>query len=149
MNQTNILIQEQDYYFCKAFQKIIHLSSSKLDKALGNQEPLAAAQEYFANLSAESYDNPIEIANHIAAFCRRSENKKLNKLLKKNYRSLNPEGIDNLMTTKKDPDDEALADPEIEGELTNEARDICKDIERWAKQERDNNQNDPNDSNSN
>ena len=149
MNQTNILIQEQDYYFCKAFQKIIHLSSSKLDKALGNQESLAAAKEYFANLSAESYDNPIEIANQIAAFCRRSENENLNKLLKKNYLNLNPEGIDNLVTTKKDPDDEAEAEPEITRNITNEARDICKDIERWAKQERDNNQSEPNDSNSN
>ena len=149
MNQANILIEEKHLDFCKAFQKIIHLPSSKLDKALGNQEPLAAAKEYFANLSAESYDNPIEIANHIAAFCRRSENENLNKLLKKNYLNLNPEGIDNLVTTKKDPDDEAEAEPEITRNITNEARDICKDIESWAKQERDNNQSEPNDSNSN
>ena len=78
-------------------------------------------------------------------------------IVEHNSAIFNPEGIDNLVTIKKYPDDEALADPKITRIITNEARDICKDIECWArqetdnnqKQETDNNQSDPNDSNSN
>ena len=150
VNNSNFKIfwQEQGFYFCKAFQKIINLPLIELAEELGNQESLTAAKDYFANLSSESYHNPMVIANHIAAFCRRSENEKLNKLLKKFYLNLNPDGIDKL-TTKRDPDDKTDAEPEETGNLTNEARDVCKDIEGWAKQDRDNNQRDLNDSNPN
>ena len=149
MNQNDILIQEKDFYFCQAFQRIINLPSSELVKELGNQEDLNAAKDYFANLPTENYQNPMVIANQIASFCRRSENNNLNKLLRKFYLSLDPDGISNLLTTKKDPGETAEADPHIERNMTNEARDICKDIEKWAKQEKDNNQSDQNDSNSN
>ena len=148
MSTNGISIQEEDFYFCKAFQQIINLSSRELAQELGSQESLTATKKYFANISSEDYQKPKVIANKIAAFCLQSENENLGKLLKKFYLSLNPDGIDNL-TTKRDPDDTAEEDPQIKGDLDNEARDACKDIKRWAQQDRDNNQSDPNESNSN
>lgn len=149
MGQKELTIQKQDFYFCRAWQKIIELPPEELAQELGDAESLTTAKDYFSNLASENYQSPKLMANQIAAFCRRSENKSLNKLFKQFYRTLDPDAIPDPLKTKKDPGEDADAPPSNERYIANEARDSCKEIEKWAKQEQDNNQSDQNDSDSN
>lgn len=149
MKQNDIAIQERDFYLCCAWQKIIDLPVDELAKELGDTESLTTAKDYFSNLTSENYQNPKIIANQIAAFCNRSEHKSFNKILKEFYQTLDPDAIPDPLKTKKDPGEDAEASPPSERNITNEARDICQEIEKWAKQEQDNNQSEQNDSDSN
>ncbi len=147
MNENDTLIQDSDFFICKAFKEII-TARNELENKLGSQARLAI-DKYLVKLPSEDFKDPSVMANHITAFSQRSGNESLNEWLGEIYDRLDESGIEKILKKMGDPGEEADAEPQIRRNITNEARDICKDIEIWAKQERDNNQSDRNDSNSN
>ncbi|MDJ0713993.1 MAG: hypothetical protein QNJ54_07210 [Prochloraceae cyanobacterium] len=148
MSNNDILIEDSsDFFICKAFHEII-TAGKELENKLGNQARLAIAN-YLVKIPSEEYEDPSAIANRITAFSQRSSgNKRLNEWLGKIYDRLDETGIEKILKKTGDPGEEAEEDPKMTTNISNEARDICKDIERCAKEERDNNnQSDRNDSN--
>ncbi len=149
MSNNDILIEDSsDLFICKAFYEII-TAGKELENKLGNQARLAIVN-YLVEIPSEEYQDPSAIANRITAFSQRSsDNENLNEWLGEIYDRLDETGIEKILKKTGDPGEEADEDPQMTNNISNEARDICKDIKRWAKEERDNNQSDRNDSNSN
>ena len=148
MSENDILIENSDFFICKAFKEII-TEGNELENKLGSQARLAIVN-YLVELPSEEYENPSAIANHISAFCQRSGNESLYKWLLEIYNRLDETGIEKILKKTGDPGEQAEAPPQMKRIILNEARDICQELERLAKEEKDNNnQSDRNESNSN
>ena len=95
MNDNEILIEDSDFFICKAFQEII-TSGNKLEEKLGSQARLAIVK-YLRELPLEDYEDPAVMANRITAFSQLSGYEILNEWLGDIYDRLDESGIEKLL----------------------------------------------------
>jgi hypothetical protein len=133
MTDNQIVITTSDFFICKAFSEIISSSNTEIKNKLGEKAPLTIAN-YFGRLTQEDLHNPAELANRITDFTQQPSNEALNEWLEENYDRLDGDGITKLLKMKADPSEEAEEMPEMNSFLTNEARDIGRQLELWSKE---------------
>lgn len=129
---NNIDIQDTDFFMLKAFKEILTSPKDKLEQKLGNQAHIAIAK-YLHLLPLKDFQNPAVMANHIAAYCQQPGNENLQSWWGEIYDRLDEDGIDIFVKKSRDPSEEADDEPEPQRIITNEGRDICQNLEDWAK----------------
>ncbi|HEY9801662.1 MAG TPA: hypothetical protein V6D25_14995 [Leptolyngbyaceae cyanobacterium] len=131
MNNNNFT--DTDTLMCKAFKEIVALPASEIEQKLGSEARVSIAN-YLNNLPAQDFQNPNVMANHISVFCLSPENKNLRDWWREIYYRLNKDGINKIVKKSLDPGEEADDEPETQNLISNEGRDICLYLERWAQE---------------
>ncbi|MFN6571101.1 hypothetical protein [Dendronalium sp. ChiSLP03b] len=131
MNNSDI--QDTDFFMCEAFKQILTSPKVELEQKLGSGASHVIAN-YLTTLPSEDFQDPAIMANRIAAFCQRPENKNLQDWWGEIYDRLDEDGIDIFVKKSRDPGEEADDEPETTQIITNEGRDICQYLERWAQE---------------
>ena len=128
---------DSDIFICEAFRQILVAPAAEVEEKLTGERRLAIAN-YLAGIPQSDKLDPEEMADRIAAFCEFPGNEDLEQWLGEIYDRLDPEGIDKIVKKTGDPGDEADAPPKRNRQiLSNEGRDICEELQRWAQEERD------------
>ena len=136
MSTRDIVIEDSDFFMCEAFRQIATASDAELERQLdvnGSTVRLAIAR-YLSGLPLTDFQNPAVMANRIAEFCQKPGCERLEEWWGDLYNQLDTDGIDAVLKTSLDPGEEADDEPETQRTLTNEGRDICQQLERWAKE---------------
>lgn len=131
MNSNNMT--DTDTLMCEAFKQILTSPVSQLEQKLGSEARFAIAN-YLNSLPSKDFQEPAVMANKIAVFCQLTENKTLQDWWGEIYETLNEDGIDKVIKKSRDPGEEADDEPDTQKILTNEGRDICQYLERWAQE---------------
>ncbi|NER38969.1 MAG: hypothetical protein F6J93_34270 [Oscillatoria sp. SIO1A7] len=128
---------DSDIFICEAFRQILVSPAAEVEEKLTGARRMAIAN-YLMEIPQGDKLDPEEMADHIAAFCELPGNEDLERWLGENYDRLDPEGINQIVKKTGDPGDEADAPPKQNRPiLSNEGRDICEELQRWAREERD------------